>query len=545
MKFFNKISCLSGEKKLAVAMIILLGLYFFSRVLFFSIDVFNFDETWHSNYMNTSFYNQIKTYQAFSPLYWIFGHLIMKSFGYFNVAFGKLFLRLVFFGFYFGAILLIYKNAKKEKSRDLPLIFLVIFLILSAPISFFSGKAITPEYLQLFLFSICLYCLSSDKKYNEQKFIWFLSGIAGGLKMHALAVLPFLFFFKIIKNQSGKKYFDFDELIKLAKTSIPFSLLGLLVANFPFFTNFSETVEDFRHVNSGGLSALLSNLRTLLFKGNPQCWESICPQYVKAGYSHLIYDLLPPLSFLFVILSFLTTATNRKNISVFFLLVFLILFIELFIATGYANYPWYHLTYVPLLLSLFLHLDLKDLSKFRKNSLYSFLILAIFCNLFTTIYIIKTNYGLRIKAANLINENTKNTLCIDDMLFEQKPDVYIFGVISLYNGYSKTLIDSNSLIERHFPTSVRMFRDGGYLEEGTIKELAENKKLKIIFSLDDVSAIYNPSLFGANASIIKTLEGNFTKEWEKNFPAKKITSKLKALKSCKGIKNYALQMTVK
>ena len=326
MNFLNKIKSISSEKKLSLLVIALFSVYFVVRFSYFTIDVFNPDETWHSGYMDSSLLKQFKSYQAFSPLYWTFGHIIIKVVGYSDIAFGKIFLRLFFIGFYFYSIFLIYKIAKKKEGNDGIMIFLVIFFILSAPISFFGGKAITPEYLQLFLFSICLYKLSSEKNTLEQyvttpklkKFFlflkkifrlqknelhvkhnilksekystWFLAGIAAGLKLHALAILPFLFFFRTIFLEAEIKRDGFFAVAyKLAKVAVPFSVLGLLVANFPILTNFHETKEAFANVGGGGLDNVISKLKFLLFKAdNPQCWEANCPFYVRDGYSHLI-----------------------------------------------------------------------------------------------------------------------------------------------------------------------------------------------------------------------------------------------------------------
>ncbi len=585
MNFFKKIITVLKKLPPSILIFLLFSAYFFIRFPYFTIDVFNYDENWHSGYMNPGFKDQIKSYQAFSPLYWIFGHLVLKTIGYFDIGFGRTFLRLLFAGFYFGSIFLIYKISKNRSNHSSAMTFLTLLFILSAPISFFGGKAITPEYLQLFLFTICLYFLSRNekksqksdkslkwkeaflkalnsfkisylKRFNEKYsricevrlmcFIWFLAGISAGLKMHALAILPFLFFYRItfLEDEIKREGF-FRTSCKLAKIALPMSLLGLLVANFPIFTNYQETKQAFGNVEATSFGNIISKLNILLFHiKDPQCWEAICPFYVRNGYSHLIYDLVPPISIFCVMAIFLLSMKNRRNVVIFSLFFFSVIFIEIFIATGYANYPWYHITYVPLLLSLLLRLDIENLNKFRRYCVYTLLIMGVVCNLVTTIYSIKTAYGLRTKASELIKNNSKNTLCIDEIISQEKPNAYVFGVISLFNGKSSSFIESDFLRKKYFNSSPKNFSEGGDLEKNVINELAKNKKIKIVFSIDEASAYYNSNLYEYN-SRIAFVKKSFEKEWQKNFPNREITSQVKTIKSCTGINNYALEVIIK
>ncbi len=168
MIYFNQILKKFQSKKFSLIALMLFAVYFVIRMPYFTIDVFNYDEMWHSGYMNSGFLNQTKLYQAFSPLYWIFGHIFLKLFGYADLAFGRIVLRLFISSLYLVSIIIFYKTAQARNNPSPASVLLITLLILSSPVSFFGGKAITPEYIQLCLFSSCLYFLSDseDKEKN-------------------------------------------------------------------------------------------------------------------------------------------------------------------------------------------------------------------------------------------------------------------------------------------------------------------------------------------------------------------------------------------
>jgi len=548
MNFFDEIKSTFLAKRLSIAVFATFASYFVVRILYFTIDVFWYDESWHSNYMRGSLSNQLSLYQGFSPIYWVFGHVVMFLVGTFDIGFGRIFLRLILFSFYFFSIFLIYKIARKRNNYDSLALSLGILLILSAPISFYGGKAITPEYLQLFLFSVSLYFLSDEKITKNQYLVWLVAGTAAGLKLHALAILPFLFFFRtiILQNEIKSRGF-FVIFCDLAKISVPCSALGLLLANFPIVTNFEETFETFKTIGAtgDGLSSFVPKFKSLFYQAkDEECWETICPFYIKDGYSQLVYNILPPLSILFVFSIFFISATTKRNVYLLCLFAFSSVFIQIFIVLGHNNYPWYHLTYVPLLLSLALQLDIKNLSKIRKYAVYFLIIATIVSNIHTSNDIIKTDYKIRRSMSNLIDKNVKNTVCIDDILSKVRPDAYIFSVISMYNGHSKSLIDSLLLIERHFKDFPGNFSDNNALPIDIVRELSKKENVRLVLSSDEVSHRYNKALYASGKRTALT-ESGFIKEMQRNYPDKKVISKTRILDSCDGIRNYAMEISAK
>ena len=541
---FNKLWESVKSKKFFLTISLCFASYFIIRFPYFTIDVFNYDEIWHSGYMNSGFHNQTKLYQAFSPLYWILGHIFLKSFGYADLAFGRTILRLFIASMYLASIFVLYKAAKVRNKCSSATILLVIVLILSAPISFFGGKAITPEYIQLFMFSVCLYFLSDATKGEEKKSIWFLAGISAGLKMHSLAVLPFLFLFRIVASSDD---FSLRSILKrffhICKIAIPFALIGLILANFPFLIYFDETRQSLKAVGNNDFNILTRIGGLFNLSQDPQCWESICPFYVRDSHSRLLYNLIAPLSLGFVALAFVIAANKAKNIAISILTIFCAFVIQVFIATGYANYPWYHLTYFPLLLSMLLYLDVSDFSQLRKGLLYFSILAAIIANLSTTKYLIKTDYSFRRDVASLIRDSAKNTACIDETISNEKPDAYIFSVISLFSGNGNSFIDSDFLQSRHFNSRKEMFNQSGYLNPSAIEILAKKKQIKLLFSIDQVSEKYNATSYNYQKLINKT-KSSVEKKLHESFEKNKVNSEIEILQPCFGIKNYALKINI-
>ncbi len=531
------------NRKMSWAIFALFTVYFLIRFSYFTIDVFNYDEHCHSGRMDSSLLKQTKLYQAFSPLYWILGHLVLRIIGNSDITFGKMVLRLTFISFQFLALLTFYRTAERQNYQSQKGIFLIMLLILFAPISFFGGKAITPEYLQLLLFSICLYHLSQSQN-DEKKLVWFVAGISAGLKMHSLAVLPFLFLFRIIvlsNNFSWKSFFN--KGCEVSKIAIPFAIYGLALANFSFIFYFNESLKSLQTVSSGDHD-ILSRLG-VLFKGSqdPECWESICPYYVKDSYSQLLYNLISPWSLVFFVAAFVIAANKAKNIAILVLLIVCFFTVQAFLATGYTNYPWYHLTYFPLFLSMLLHLEIADFSKLRKSAFYGAIIAAIIGNLSTTIYMIRTDYSFRENASELIDNSARNTACIDQIISDEKPDAYIFAVISLFNGHESSFVDIDFLRQTHFSSTPKMFNYDGKLFPESMQELAKKKNIKLIFSIDEVSAKYNKAGYDYQKRI-NLVKSGFEKHWQQNFPQGKVVSEIEELKPCYGISNYAVKVNI-
>ncbi len=361
--------------------------------------------------------------------------------------------------------------------------------------------------------------------------------------MHSLAVLLLLSLFRIVVLSSDNFSLRFiaDRILKLSKIAVPCIGAGLILANFSFLIYFNETRESLKAVGNGDFNILPRIGALFVISKNPQCWESICHFYVRDSYSEIIYNLISPLSLCFVILAFLITANKAKNIAILIVTTVCAFIIQGFIATGYANYPWYHLTYFPLLLSMLLYLEMDDFSKVRKLAFYVAIVAAIVGNLSTTYYLLKTDYGFRHDVSDLIKDSPKNTVCIDEIISNQKPDAYIFSVISVFTGNNNSFVDVDFLRQRYFSSRQEMFNQSGYLSLPAIEVLSQKKNLKLLFSIDEVSVKYNSDGYNYQKPI-NFVKSGFEKYWQENFPERKMVSEIKKLESCSRINNYVLQI---
>lgn len=222
----------------------------------------------------------------------------------------------------------------------------VIFLALTSPFFYWSGKVIGPEVLSTFFIFLSLAALESEKKYLS----FLLVGAAAGIKLTAFPALIFLLIIFLLSEQSR---------LRNCLACLALSLVGFLLMNptdlFGVFGGLASRPQP-QNLDLYSFPSILGNFL-----------PSICKHLFEINEKlRFTWDLIPITSFqdlsfgyVTLILILLTLIIERSK---YFFPYLLFLFFQIawvLAGDGGEGFPWYWTSIVPITLYVFSHLNLE------------------------------------------------------------------------------------------------------------------------------------------------------------------------------------------
>jgi len=454
--------------------------------------------------MSEDYEKQTIQYLGYSPLFWLFGHFILTQFN------NLVLLRLIFICCYIASIFLLYKQILKE-NKDKTFSFLGLLLLISTPISFYSNKIITPEFLQIILLTISLNMLLKEKNKTNQVLAWIIAGVGLGLKLHTLHFFGFLFLIKVCFLPEK----NFKQIINLTKISAPFSFLGIMIANFSIITDYQNTIKSISSNSHTANFDVLVIIKTFFTRPPFEIWDCVLQLFTPVGM------VMPSLLILGLVVFFLSIFTKQYFLGAIF--IFSVLAGIIFTGLG-SEMSWFHISYLPILISSIFWFKLPA-EKSKKAIIFGLLFLAIGMNLVNSYQIISKNFKLRLAAYDEIKRREANTSCLNDLIKENKPNILLFGVVSYFNEKNLSYFDNNILAQENKSTNI----NGTLGIEPTLNEFKQ-KEVKIIYS--------NMSFLNEFNSSYKA--DNFINKIEEILGRKNI--EITQIRSCGNISNFLIRI---